>query len=52
MEPATFSVLRSLKTESKPSRLDFAKWLFNTDNPLTGRVSANYIGKTYSAVRL
>ena len=43
VEPATFSVLHSLKTESKPSRLDFAKWLFNTDNPLTGRVSANYI---------
>ena len=43
VQPATFSVLHSLKTESKPSRLDFAQWLFNNDNPLTGRVSANYI---------
>ena len=43
VQPATFSVLHSLNTGSKPSRLDFAQWLFNTDNPLTGRVSANYI---------
>ena len=43
VQPATFSVLHSLNTGSKPNRLDFAQWLFNTDNPLTGRVSANYI---------
>jgi len=43
VQPATFSVLHSLKTEGKPSRLDFAKWLFKADNPITGRVSVNYI---------
>ena len=36
-------MLHPLNTGSKPSRLDFAQWLFNNDNPLTGRVSANYI---------
>ena len=46
VKPATLSVMHSLQAKEakeQPSRLDFAKWLFEKNNPLTGRVSANYI---------
>ena len=31
---------------SAPSRLDFAKWIMDPNNPLTPRVTANRFGKT------
>ncbi len=41
--PSTLSVLHPFKKAKKANRLEFAKWIFHSENPLTGRVSVNYI---------
>ena len=43
VQPSTLSVLHPFKNDQKANRLEFAKWIFDSDNPLTGRVSVNYI---------
>ena len=43
VKPGTLSVLHPLKNDREANRLEFAKWIFDPDNPLTGRVSVNYI---------
>ena len=43
VKPGTLSVLHPFKKDQKANRLEFAKWIFDSENPLTGRVSVNYI---------
>jgi hypothetical protein len=46
VEPATLAVLHPLRARSAmPDRLDLAQWLFDPDNPLTGRVTVNHVWK-------
>ncbi len=46
VSPNTPAVLHPMsKTDSKSSRLDLAKWLFDPRNPLTSRVTVNHIWK-------
>ena len=43
VKPGTLSVLHPFKKANKANRLEFAKWIFDSENPITGRVSVNYI---------
>ena len=44
VEPATLAVLHPLRARgATPDRLDLARWLFDSANPLTGRVTANHV---------
>ena len=44
VEPGTPAILHPFRSENeKPNRLDLARWLFATDNPLTPRVAVNRI---------
>ena len=44
--PLTPAVLHPLKARgNRPDRLDLANWLFEQDNPLTGRVVVNHMWK-------
>lgn len=43
VSPEIPSCLPSLTDDNKPDRLDFARWLVSTENPLTGRVLANRV---------
>jgi hypothetical protein len=46
--PGTPAVLPPLKTrETKPDRLDLARWIVDRDNPLTARVAVNRIWMQY-----
>ena len=47
VQPAAPSALPAIKTNSRPTRLDLAKWLFTDDNPLTARVAVNRIWQEY-----
>ncbi|MEW6303926.1 MAG: PSD1 and planctomycete cytochrome C domain-containing protein [Verrucomicrobiota bacterium] len=47
VEPGTLAVLNPFKPrDTTPDRLDFAKWLVDPANPLTGRVAANHVWRT------
>lgn len=46
VQPDTPEVLPPLKPET-PNRLDLARWLFNSQNPLTARVTVNRIWSRY-----
>jgi hypothetical protein len=46
VQPETPALLPPLKTE-KPTRLDLAKWIVNPENPLTARVTANWVWHEY-----
>jgi hypothetical protein len=41
VEAATPAILNPLVTDGSPNRLAFARWLVDTNNPLTARVSMN-----------
>ncbi len=41
--PGTPAVLPSMKPEKDRSRLDFARWLFDPEHPLTARVTVNRV---------
>ena len=43
VKPSTLSVLHPLRSIKEANRLDFSKWIFDSKNPLTSRVSVNYI---------
>ena len=44
VEPGTPAILHPFESANeKPNRLDFARWLFALDNPLTSRVAVNRI---------
>lgn len=43
VEPGVPTVLPPLEATGRPSRLDFARWLFSPDHPLVARVAVNRI---------
>jgi hypothetical protein len=45
--PAVPKVLPPLTTVEKPSRLDLAKWIVDSKNPLTARVTVNRLWQQY-----
>lgn len=47
LEPGTLSVLPPLKNQGRATRLDLAKWLVSSENPLTPRVTMNRIWMRY-----
>ncbi len=47
VEPGTLAVLPPLRAEGRASRLDFAHWLVDPENPLTPRVTVNRIWQQY-----
>jgi mono/diheme cytochrome c family protein len=47
VESGTPSVLPPFKSDGKRNRLDLARWLVAADNPLTARVTANWVWHHY-----
>lgn len=53
MEPAVPAVLGALKpTDQRPTRLELARWVTDTENPLPARVFVNRLWKLYFGVGL
>jgi mono/diheme cytochrome c family protein len=46
VSPGTLAVLPKLNAKN-PSRLDLAKWLVSNDNPLTARVTVNWVWQRF-----
>jgi hypothetical protein len=47
VKPGTPGVLPPLRGASNPTRLDLAKWVVSPDNPLTPRVTVNWVWSKY-----
>jgi hypothetical protein len=47
VEPATPAVLGSFPPAAKPTRLDLARWIVSPANPLTARVTVNWVWQKY-----
>jgi hypothetical protein len=52
VEPAVPEFLGKLNQDGRASRLDFARWLVNPQNPLTARVQVNRVWKQFFGVGL
>ena len=47
VQPGVPAVLSPLSSDSRPTRLDLARWLVHPENPLTARVTVNRIWQRY-----
>src|SRR5690606_27319885 len=47
VEPAVPAYFGRLDVEGRPTRLDLARWLVSTENPLTARVLVNRLWKLF-----